>query len=200
MEIRKLALNDFEQVKQLIDMRNKRVRGLEWAPQSILTYFDSRDDLILYGCLQDGLLQSTLGIVYWGSMPYTTLKCMLTRAGSQTLFNIDKSGIQHCFEAALSDAEKRGYYTHYSARSVRELRVEYKRNVWKPFEDQNPRWIGVNEAFVPANTKPDFSAWWNIMGKELHPYDVMIYSTRLRNEFRFNEQFPDISAEVLSRA
>ncbi len=194
-----LTIDHFEEIKELMKIRREHYPSFDWSEQRILNYFKD-DNYQLYGSIQNGQLQSTLGVCYWKSMPYTTLLTMMTRMNSNAIFNIDKSGIQGCFETILTNAEARGYYTHYSVRSIRELRVEYKRNVWKPFEDRNPRWVGYNEAFIPADTKPEFATWWKIMGQQLHGWDTMIYSVRLRNEYRFNDVFPDISPEILALA
>ena len=199
MSVEKLDINHYDEIREIVEARVKLHPQFSWAVDSVVNYFNTDKDCCLYGYIENGLIQSTLGVWYWDDMPYTTIQMMLTRPG-RNLFDLEKSGIGACFSRILADSEERGYFTHYSVRSIKELRVEYKKNIWKSFEERNPRYTGCNECFVPANTKPNFSTWWEVMTKRLHSYDAMIYSVRLRNEYRFREQFPGIDPEVLANA
>lgn len=128
-------------------------------------------------------LRSCYGMFFWSSMPCVTDSTLVADRTHTPLFNPLKSGLLHIMRSLYAYCESMEYYNHYSVRYAKHLELELK--IWDRFTSEfSTRYERYDEMFVPANTRPEWIAYWRIMGERTLPYDTIIRQTRLRKEFR----------------
>lgn len=193
-DCRLLTFNDRKIVYNLIRENASYLSENLYA--DMLNSFEYRlseqEDSILIGAFSENTkIKCIFGVCFWSMAPYTTLDFMLTsRSVRSGVFDPIKSGIGACLNLALIHAEERGYYTHYSCRRVQEIKLEYKRKIWREYQKKYKvveRYEGFNECFVKSGERPEYSLFWNIMGNCIYPYDVVIRSIKLKNNYRLGE-------------
>lgn len=189
-QVRRLCPSDIPQIELLIESHCNDLEGLHQGFLNIdLENFlaKNQDESILYGAYLSNKLLCITGVFYWTDMPYTTLCLMVTDRKAKASFDPIKNGIGYCLAQILVDSEKRGYYTHYSCRRLKEIRLEYRYKIWEKYLEKfeiAKRYIGFNEEFIAKNTRPKHAVWWDIMEQEKYSYDVVIRCIKLKNEFR----------------
>lgn len=131
----------------------------------------------------DNKLRSCYGMFFWSSMPFVTDSTLVVDRTHTPMFNPQKSGLLHTMRSLYAYCEGIGYYNHYSVRYAKHLELELK--IWDRFTSEfAERYERYDEMFVPANTRPEWAAYWRIMGEQTLPYDAIIRQTRLKREYR----------------
>lgn len=131
----------------------------------------------------DNKLRSCYGMFFWSSMPYVTDSTLVVDRSYSHMFNPQKSGLIHIMRSLYAYCEDNGYFHHYSVRYAKHLELEYK--MWDKYTSEfSERYERYDDFFVPANTRPEWIAYWRVMGEHTLPYDTVIKYTRLKGEYR----------------
>lgn len=128
-------------------------------------------------------MRSCYGMFFWTGMPCVTDSALVVDRSHAPIFNPLKSGLVHLMRSLYAYCEGMGYFNHYSVRYAKHLELELQ--MWDKYTSEfAERYERYDEALVPANTKPDWPAYWRIMGEQTLPYDSIIRHTRLKQEYR----------------
>ncbi len=190
--IKKLNFSDKESL--LLLLQDNRERLLDKANIDVLDhhkkfldlYLEPNPNYHLYGSYNlNSELLSTFGIYIWKEMPIATILFMMTKPEQSRVFNPIDSGLMMCADACYELCESKGVFTFYSFQPVHKISGFLRQ--WK--RHQTPRlarYISYTEATIPANTKPEWPGYWEIIDQTVWPYDVEIRCTTLKPEYRTN--------------
>jgi len=185
--VREIKPDDLDEYTRVVDTQQKvmeRRRNLDLDDfRSVFHRFNTDRRLNVGAFDSAGNLRSTYGMFFWASMPYVTDSGVVVDKEHCPMFNPQKSGLLHILRALYSYSEHLGYYHHYSVRYAKHFDRELK--TWDKYTTEfRDRYERYKEAIIPADTKPDWPAYWRIMGEQTYPYDIMIQYVRLKEEHR----------------
>lgn len=132
--------------------------------------FDSQERLI-----------STMGIHYWPSLPYATLSYMFIRKTNER-FSAENNGLVYCLHKCLEQGEQNNIRAFYSLQKSRT--ILHKREVWRKHDtDITKKYYSTVEVVVPKNEKSHLGIVWELMDKQVWPFETVLWNTRLKPEF-----------------
>ena len=185
--VREITTDDISEYTRIVDtqqqvMERGRMPDLEEFRQNFET-FNTGNKVNVGAFDSDNKLRSCHGMFFWSSMPYVTDSTLITDRSHTQMFNPQKSGLIHMLRVLYAYCEDLGYFHHYSVRYAKHLKLEYK--MWDKYTSEfSERYERYDDRLISANTKPEWAAYWRMMGERTYPYDIIIKYTRLKEEFR----------------
>lgn len=174
-----------DQVICLIQER-QRVKPLPWIWNNDLDIFLNPSNFpVLFGAFQNQRLLSTIGLCKWSGLPYISLVFQLI-SPNFTFFNSLTNGYTFLIEKAIEYGSQNGIFVFYTFRKKRNLKAMLR--CWKL---SNKNYFSYTEAVIPKNTKPEESAYWDMMDHETKPFTGEIKRIMLKPEFLDSMDWPN---------
>lgn len=182
--IRLLTIDDYPRAIEIAKLR-PRISGINSSVdlnQSLLKYFNNDKKKIALGYFEDNILISYICIglhenVARGKFWYISF-LFSSKIGNYYTFNKPENGL--LLVEAFSHAERHGYYEYYYIISKRIEHV-YDRQWGKNGYLPTGRYETITLDTIPANTVSDVDLYWQLMGCETKP-DNMIVKKRILND------------------
>lgn len=180
-EIRQLNQNDMGKMEDLLKSQPKAYELFLSQGKDFSTVFNN-PKATRFGVFDDnGELLSSISIVLWKALPYATMTFMVQR--NTAVFNSKENMLKELIRHVYDWAEQNEIYTLYSVRSLRELKLNAKKNIWESFPDD--RYCGFTEEFIPANTPSKHEVFNTIMGNKTFDEPYVIRCQKLKNAYRY---------------
>lgn len=184
-EIRQLTVEDAGMLEDLLRSHPKAYDLFLEQNRPFIEVF-SNPNARRFGVIsEDGEMLATISITLWKVLPYATMTFMVQRY--TTLFDSSKNRLKELIKYVYDWAEQNEIYTLYSVRTLREVKLNARLNIWESFPDD--RYCGFTEEYIPTNTLSKNEVFRNLMGNRTFPEPYVIRCQKLKNEYRFpNEQ------------
>lgn len=186
IETKRISVENINEVAELV--QNKQSVLKQPAPYVTTDRFIEKiksEGIEFYGIYNQGKLEGIIGVNKWKMLPYYTIFDLFISTGaSAKKYN---AYIISAMQKITESMEVCGRFQFYVLTLVRAFQRNKLKDgkMWEVNAKYEPfnRYNVSIETIVPANTRPNYEAYWNMMGKEEFPEDIWIRKYVLKNEF-----------------